>query len=89
MKTNFITQIKEYIHKFIFLLYSKKRQRYLIEKNACMFIGLQNLAKKSSDDGDLVGSMMISGDSYKYLFKFCMYCRFKNIDEVKRLLMYK
>ena len=58
----------------LFLISTKKRQNYLIEKNACMFLGLQNFAKKFDNNGDLRTSMHISGNSYKYLGNFAMYC---------------
>lgn len=73
---------------YLFLLCTKKRQNYLIEKNACMFLGLQNFAKKFDNDGDLRTSMHISGNSYKYLGNFAMYCDAKGIDQVTRLGLY-
>lgn len=72
----------------LFLICTKKRQNYLIEKNACMFLGLQNFAKKFDNDGDLRTSMHISGNSYKYLGNFAMYCDAKGIDQVTRLKLY-
>ncbi len=71
-----------------FLLSSRKRQNYLIEKNACMFLGLQNLANKYDNDGDLRTAMNISSESYKYLGNFALYCDSKGIDQVKRLRQY-
>ena len=71
-----------------FLLSSQKRQNYLIEKNACMFLGLQNLAKKYDNDGDLRTAMNISSESYKYLGNFALYCDAKGIDQVERLRQY-
>ena len=53
-----LRQGKQWLISFVmvrtFLLSSRKRQNYLIEKNACMFLGLQNLAKKYDNDGDLI-----------------------------------
>lgn len=72
----------------IFLLSSRKRQNYLIQKNACMFLGLQNLAKKYDNDGDLRTAMNVSSDSYKYLGNFAMYCDAKGIDQIERLHQY-
>ena len=71
-----------------FLLSSRKRQNYLIEKNACMFLGLQNLAKKYDNDGDLRTAMDISSESYMYLGNFALYCDAKGIDQVERLRQY-
>jgi hypothetical protein len=71
-----------------FLLSSRKRQNYLIEKNACMFLGLQNLAKKCDNDGDLRTAMYVSSESYKYLGNFALYCDAKGIDQVDRLRQY-
>lgn len=71
-----------------FLLSSKKRQNYLIMKNASMFLSLQNLAKKYDNEGDTRTAMSISGESYKYLGNFAMYCDAKNLDQVKYLNMY-
>ena len=71
-----------------FLLSSDKRQNYLIEKNACMFLGLQNLAKKYNNDGDTITAMLISRESYDYLGNFALYCNVKDIDQVKRLKLY-
>jgi len=71
-----------------FLLSSQKRQNYLIMKNASMFLGLQNLAKKYDNDGDTRTAMLISSESYDYLGKFAMYCNAKGLDQVKWLEMY-
>ena len=71
-----------------FLLSSRKRQNYLIMKNASMFLGLQNLAKKYDNDGDVRTAMIISGESYDYLGKFALYCNAKGLDQVKWLKMY-
>ncbi len=71
-----------------FLLSSSKRQNYLIEKNACMFLGLQNLAKKYDNAGDLRTAMDVSSESYKYLGNFALYCDAKGIDQVERLHQY-
>jgi hypothetical protein len=72
----------------IFLLSSKKRQRYLIEKNACMFLGLQNLAKKCDNNGDVCGAMDVSSESYKYLFDFALFCKAKGIDHLEKIKQY-
>ena len=72
----------------LFLLSSKNRQNYLIEKNACMFLGLQNFANNCDDDGDVRCSMKISGESYKYLYNFVMYCDARGIDQIKCLQKY-
>ena len=74
--------------RLLFLLCNRKRQNYLIEKNACMFLGLQNLAKRFDDDGDVRGAMEVSSESFKYLSNFALYCDAKGIDQVKRLYMY-
>ena len=71
-----------------FLLSSSKRQNYLIEKNACMFLGLQNLAKKYDNAGDLRTAMNVSSESYKYLGNFALYCDAKGIDQVELLHQY-
>lgn len=87
-----IRQVKQWIISFvmvrIFLLSSKKRQNYLIMKNASIFLGLQNLAKKYDDDGDTRTAMYISGESYDYLGNFALYCNAKGLDQVKWLKMY-
>lgn len=80
--------IMDYLNLYSFYLCTKKRQNYLIEKNACMFLGLQKFAKKFDNDGDLRTSMYISGKSYKYLCNFAMYCDAKKIDQVTRLGLY-
>lgn len=72
----------------IFLLSSKKRQNYLIMKNALMFLGLQNLAKKYDNEGDLRTAMEISSESYYYLGNFALYCNAKGLDQVKTLKLY-
>ena len=71
-----------------FLLSSRKRQNYLIMKNASMFLGLQNLAKKYDNDGDVRTAMYISSESYDYLGNFALYCNAKGIDQVKELKQY-
>lgn len=71
-----------------FKLCSNKRKFYLLDKNGCLFVGLQNKAKKYDDMGDLVTSLMISGDSYKYLNNFITYCDIMEIDPVKKLKNY-
>jgi len=87
-----IRQGKQWLISFVmvrtFLLSSRKRQNYLIEKNACMFLGLQNLAKKYDNDGDLRTAMNVSSESYKYLGNFVLYCDAKGIDQVERLHQY-
>ena len=87
-----IRQGKQWFISFVmvrtFLLSSRKRQNYLIEKNACMFLGLQNLAKKYDNDGDLRTAMNVSSESYKYLGNFALYCDAKGIDQVEWLEMY-
>jgi hypothetical protein len=80
--------LTEHAMKYVFLLCSEKKQNYLIEKNAIMFWGLQNLAKKCDDDGDVRGAMAISSESYEYLGKFALYCNAKRIDQVKQLHIY-
>jgi len=80
--------IMDYLNLCGFYLCTKKRQNYLIEKNACMFLGLQKFAKKFDNDGDLRTSMHISGKSYRYLGNFAMYCDAKKIDQVTRLGLY-
>lgn len=72
----------------IFLLSSRKRQNYLIAKNASMFLGLQNLAKKYDNDGDMKTAMLISDKSHDYLGKFALYCNAKGLDQIKWLKMY-
>ena len=87
-----LRQGKQWLISFVmvrtFLLSSSKRQNYLIEKNACMFLGLQNLAKKYDNDGDLRTAMDISSESYMYLGNFALYCDAKGIDQVERLRQY-
>ena len=89
---NKLAECKQWIIRIVmvrtFLLSSEKRQNYLIDKNACMFLGLQNVAKHWDKLGDVRGSMDISSDSYKYLGNFCLYCNAKGIDQVKRLKLY-
>ena len=89
---NKLAECKQWIIRIVmvrtFLLSSEKRQNYLIGKNACMFLGLQNVAKHWDKLGDVRGSMDISSDSYKYLGNFCLYCNAKGIDQVKRLKLY-
>ena len=89
---NKLAECKQWIIRIVmmrtFLLSSRKRQNYLIEKNACMFLGLQNLAKKYDNDGDLRTAMIVSSESYKYLGNFALYCNAKGIDQVKRLHQY-
>ena len=53
-----------------------------------MFLGLQNLAKKYDNDGDLITAMNISCESYQYLGNFALYCDAKGIDQVERLRQY-
>ena len=90
--TSKLVECKQWIIRIVmvrtFLLSSEKRQNYLIDKNACMFLGLQNVAKHWDKLGDVRGSMDISSDSYKYLGNFCLYCNAKGIDQVKRLKLY-
>ena len=87
-----IRQGKQWLISFVmvrtFLFSSEKRQNYLIEKNACMFLGLQNLANKYDNDGDLRTAMNISSESYKYLANFVLYCDSKGIDQIERLHQY-
>jgi hypothetical protein len=87
-----IRQGKQWLISFVmvrtFLLSSKKRQNYLIMKNASMFLGLQNLAKKYDNDGDVRTAMLISSESYDYLGNFALYCNVKGLDQVKWLKMY-
>ena len=89
---NKLAEYKQWIIRIVmvrtFLVSSEKRQNYLIEKNACMFLGLQNLANKYDNDGDLRTAMNISSESYKYLGNFALYCDAKGIDQVKRLKLY-
>lgn len=84
---------KQWIISFVvihtFLLSSRKRQHYLIMKNASIFLGLQNLAKKYNNDGDLKSAMEINSESYSYFGKFAFYCSIKGLDQVKWLKMYK
>lgn len=87
-----IRQGKQWLISFVmvraFLLSSRKRQNYLIMKNASMFLGLQNLAKKYDNDGDTRTAMLISSESYDYLGNFALYCNVKGLDQVKWLKMY-
>lgn len=87
-----IRQGKQWFISFVmvrtFLLSSRKRQNYLIMKNASMFLGLQNLAKKYDNDGDTRTAMLISSESYDYLNNFALYCNTKGLDQVKWLKMY-
>lgn len=76
------------VMEYSFLLSSEKRQNYLIEKNACMFLELQNLAKKYDNDGDTRTAMLISSESYDYLSNFVLYCNAKGIDQIKTLKLY-
>jgi hypothetical protein len=89
---NRLTGTKQWILSFvmvrIFLLSSETRQNYLITKNASLFLGLQNVAKHWDNLGDTVSAMEISGESYKYLRNFVLYCDALNIDQVKRLKLY-
>lgn len=87
-----IRQGKQWLISFVmvrtFLLSGRKRQNYLIMKNASMFLGLQNLAKKYDNDGDTRTAMLISSESYDYLGNFALYCNAKGLDQVKWLKMY-
>ena len=87
-----LRQSKQWLISFVmvrtFLLSSRKRQNYLIMKNASMFLGLQNLAKKYDNDGDLRTAMNISSKSYQYLSNFALYCDAKGIDQIERLHLY-
>jgi len=87
-----IRQGKQWLISFVmirtFLLSTEKRQNYLIMKNASMFLGLQNLAKKYDNDGDVRTAMLISSESYNYLGNFALYCNVKGIDQIKRLKLY-
>jgi hypothetical protein len=87
-----LRQGKQWLISFVmvrtFLLSSKKRQNYLIMKNASMFLGLQNLAKKYDNDGDVRTAMLISSESYDYLGNFALYCNAKGLEQVKWLKMY-
>lgn len=69
----------------IFLISTHKRQNYLIDKHASMFLGLQNIAKKHDNNGDIRTAMYISSKSYEHLNWFTEYCRVLNIDQVKRM----
>lgn len=53
-----------------------------------MFLGLQNLAKKYDNDGDVRTAMLISSESYEYLGNFALYCNAKGIDQVEMLHQY-
>lgn len=57
-------------------------------KNASIFLGLQNLAKKYDNDGDVRTAMFISSKSYDYLGNFALYCNAKGLDQVKQLKLY-
>lgn len=87
-----LRQGKQWLISFVmvrtFLLSSRKRQNYLIMKNASMFLGLQNLAKKYDNDGDVRTAMLISSESYEYLGNFALYCNAKGIDQVEMLHQY-
>lgn len=87
-----IRQGKQRLISFVmvctFLLSSRKRQNYLIMKNASMFLGLQNLAKKYNNQGDLRTAMEIRVESYDYLGNLALYCNAKGLDQVKWLKMY-
>ena len=87
-----LRQGKQWLMSFVmvrtFLLSSRKRQNYLIARNASMFLGLQNLAKKYDNDGDVRTAMFISSESYYYLGNFALYCNAKGIDQVKELEQY-
>lgn len=87
-----LRQGKQWFISFVmvrtFLLSSRKRQNYLIMKNASMFLGLQNFAKKYDNDGDTGTAMLISSASYDYLCNFAMYCDAKGLDQVKLMKMY-
>jgi len=87
-----IRQGKQWFISFVmvrtFLLSNRKRQNYLIMKNASMFLGLQNLAKKYDNDGDTRTAMLISSESYDYLGNFALYCNAKGLDQVKLFKMY-
>lgn len=88
-----MVKIKENIHiflkKFIFKMSPTNRQYFLISKNACLFIGLQNMAKKWSDDGDEIAATDLVSDSIKYLNNFTLYCNIKNIDPITHIKMYE
>ena len=71
-----------------FLWCSEKRQNFLIAKNASIFLGLQNEAKKWDDLGCVVDAMEISSRSYKYLGRFADYCELKKVDLGQRLKQY-
>ena len=53
-----------------------------------MFLGLQNLAKKHDNNGDVRTAMLISSESYDYLGKFALYCNAKGLDQEKWLKMF-
>lgn len=80
--------LKDFFKIIIFLLSSKKRQQYLIEKNACMFLGLHNLAKNYDDMGDDANFFRAGIESLKYLSRLDVYCDLKNMDREKTLKMY-
>jgi hypothetical protein len=88
----FLIEIKQRVISFvkvqIFLLSTEKRQHYLIMKNASMFLGMQNFAKKYNNDGDLRSSILIRSEHYDYLDDFMLYCDAKGLDTVKWLEMF-
>ena len=64
----------------MFLVYTHKHQMYLISKHASMFLGLQNLASKIDNDGDVVIAMVVNNESMNYLFWFSTYCDMKELN---------
>jgi len=85
-----MNKILDLIKIFLFKISSKNRQMRLIERNAILFLGLQNLAMKNErETGDTVESMMISSESYKYLGNFAIYCDITGVNQLETLKKYK
>jgi hypothetical protein len=85
-----MNKILDLIKIFLFKISSKNRQIRLIERNAILFLGLQNLAMKNErETGDTVESMMISSESYKYLGNFAIYCDTAGVNQLETLKKYK
>ncbi len=77
---NKIYKLILFLKLLIFKSYSKRIQLKLIDKHACMFLGLQRLAKKYQDEGDDIVSFDISTRSYEHLNLYSEYCSLLNID---------
>jgi len=81
-------KINNFFLKYIFLLYSSKYQKHLIDKCALLFILSQRLAKMYNDFDDMYSSHEYEIQSYKHFNRFCLYCKTKNINPSEKLKEY-